>query len=115
MSKGFEVYVEYAVKMENVLTNLRNVLSSIKRDILECAPSAKVYLFGSIARGKYTAASDIDILIVVSKIEEIDVYKLKLLIKKKYLGYPIEIHIVDREMVEKWYTRFIEREEMVEI
>jgi len=43
-------------------------------------PSAEVYLFGSTATGKYTGASDIDILVITNNMNKkhdtmIEVYK----------------------------------------
>lgn len=114
MSKEFEIYLDYATRMKNLLANLKDVLLSIKKDIVERVPNAKIYLFGSIARGRYTAASDVDILVVVDDLQGVDIYKLKTLIKMKYPGYPIELHIIDTETLEKWYTKFIEKGELVE-
>lgn len=115
MSKEFEVYIEYAAKLRDLLANLQSVLSSIKRDILERAPNAKMYIFGSVARGDYTAASDIDVPVVVSSLENVDVYGLKALVKKRYPGYPIEVHITDKETFRRWYMRFIREEELIEV
>lgn len=103
------------MKMKKLFTNLKNILSLVKEDIAKYVPNAKIYIFGSIARGKYTAASDIDIIVVVDRLEELDVHKLKTIIKKKYPGYPIEVHIVNKQMLERWYKRFVREEELVEI
>lgn len=43
------------------------VLSEIKRVILQQEPGAEIILYGSYARGDYQADSDIDILILIDK------------------------------------------------
>jgi predicted nucleotidyltransferase len=41
----------------------------VKDIVLKLDPKAKVYVFGSVVRGDYTASSDIDILVVTSDIK----------------------------------------------
>lgn len=74
-----------------------------------------MYLFGSVAKGKHTVASDIDVLIVIDNPKEVDIYELKALVKKKYPSYPIELHIIDTVMLEKWYMKFVEKGKSIEI
>jgi len=115
LSKGFEIYIEYSRELEKLFRNLQNVLLSIKEDIERDVPVAKIYLFGSVARGRYTYASDIDILVVLESLGGVDIDTLKTHIKTRYRGYPIELHITDRQTFEKWYKRFIKPEELIEI
>ncbi|MEM2297025.1 MAG: nucleotidyltransferase domain-containing protein [Ignisphaera sp.] len=115
MSKEFEAYIIYAKELERFFRNLQSILSSVKRDIEKVEPRSKVYLFGSVARGWYTYASDVDILVVLENLGCVDVDALKIYIKSRYRGYPIELHIVDRQTFEKWYKRFIKPEELIEI
>ena len=49
------------------MTNQQNVLDRIKRIVLERDPSAKVYLYGSRARGTMKPDSDWDLLILLNK------------------------------------------------
>ena len=49
------------------MTNQQNVLDRIKRIVLERDPSAKVYLYGSRARGTMKPESDWDLLILLNK------------------------------------------------
>ncbi|MBC7091544.1 MAG: nucleotidyltransferase domain-containing protein [Nitrososphaeria archaeon] len=84
----------------------------VKKIIKEIDSNAKVYVFGSTVRGKYTASSDIDMLVVTEKIEEknrmaVEVYK--------HVEAPVELHIVTPEKFENWYKKFIKPEELVEI
>ena len=45
----------------------QNILKRIKKIVLDNEPSAKVYLYGSRARGEWKADSDWDLLILLSK------------------------------------------------
>ena len=50
------------------LRNYRSVAGKVKEIVVRIDPNAKVYVFGSVVRGRYTAFSDIDILVVTEKI-----------------------------------------------
>jgi len=49
------------------MTNQQNILDRIKRIVLDRDPSAKVYLYGSRARGIMKPDSDWDLLILLDK------------------------------------------------
>jgi predicted nucleotidyltransferase len=49
------------------MANQQNVLDRIKQIILDQEPTAKVYLFGSRARGTMKSDSDWDLLILINK------------------------------------------------
>ncbi len=49
------------------MTNQQNILDRIKKIVLDKDPSAKVYLYGSRARGTMKHDSDWDLLILLSK------------------------------------------------
>ena len=115
MSRRFDIYIEYARKLSLLLEDPKKFLEEVKREIVKELPEARVYLFGSVARGRYTAASDIDILVVVKDLDEARAEKLKIEIKKRYPWAPLELHIVDYEIFKKWYKRFVSKEELIEI
>ncbi|WP_440059597.1 nucleotidyltransferase domain-containing protein [Thermogladius sp. 4427co] len=105
MSKGFEDPLKYYRNYVEVAKRVREIVSRYD-------PEAEVYVFGSVVRGSYTAGSDIDILVVTKRFESrydimVDVYK--------QIDAPIELHVVTRELFEKWYKRFISPEELVKI
>jgi predicted nucleotidyltransferase len=54
------------------MTNQQKILDRIKRIVLDRDPSAKVYLYGSRARGTMKPDSDWDLLILLSKTEITD-------------------------------------------
>ena len=115
MSKGFELYIEYAKKVAPILENPRDLLGEVKMKVLKLMPRAKVYLFGSIAKGKYTLASDIDVLIVSEELKSSEAERLKVEIKKMYPWLPLELHVIDIKTFENWYKKFIEEDELIEI
>jgi len=49
------------------LKNYRVVAERVKEIMRLLDPSAKIYVFGSVVRGLYTASSDVDILIITEK------------------------------------------------
>ena len=52
-----------------ILNNYMDIARSVKRIVQSYDPEARVYVFGSVVRGRYTAASDIDTLVVTAKLE----------------------------------------------
>ncbi|MEM0348297.1 MAG: nucleotidyltransferase domain-containing protein [Zestosphaera sp.] len=114
MSNAFNIYVEKAKKFLRVAENPHTVAKEIKELAKNYWPEAKVYIFGSIARGKYTAGSDIDILIVAESCDTEEKYRFKAKIAMT-TDLPIQLHIVTKKEFEKWYLRFIPLTELIEI
>ncbi len=115
MSKGFDIYIDEGLRIRQVFDNIWEFLSDVKEQVLKLFPGAEVYLFGSVARGRYTATSDIDILVVtdVTDWETVDRAKAKL--RRMFIDTSVELHIADRTMFERWYKRFIGEDELVKI
>lgn len=70
----------YDLKVLDYLRNHRKIAEQVKNIVRKIDPSAEVYLFGSTATGKYTGASDIDILVITNNMNKkhdtmIEVYK----------------------------------------
>jgi len=84
----------------------RRIVERIKEIVLKYDPEAEVYVFGSVPRGKYTALSDIDVLIVSDK-KHLE-YNIKVEVYRKFGDVPLELHYTDRNGLEKWYKRFID-------
>ena len=100
---------------DTVLEYLRNymeVAREVKKIVKKIDSNAKVYVFGSVVRGKYTAASDIDILIVTEKIG--GKYRIMVEVYKR-IKAPIELHVTTPGKFASWYKRFIKPEEIVEV
>jgi len=94
------------------LENYREVAEEVKRIVLELDPQAEVYVFGSVVRGLYTAASDIDILVITRNIDK--KYEIMVEVYKR-VEAPVELHIVTPELYERWYKRFIGEGEILRV
>lgn len=109
----FDVYVEEGRRTLEALRNFMEVGRKVKKMVQEFWPNARVYVFGSSVRGRYTASSDIDILIVEDvDYEEASRVKAKIYMK---LDYPVEIHVATRKQFANWYMRFIEEGGILEV
>jgi predicted nucleotidyltransferase len=93
------------------LEDLPRYLRLIKEVVQRHDPSAKVYLFGSFARGAARPDSDVDVLIIsdvlgknlLSAAEAVDRITAELGVKGVF-----EIHVATRELFEKWHRNFID-------
>ena len=107
MSKKYNVLTPY-----DKLKNYREIAKKVKEIIIKFDAEAETYVFGSVTRGRYTGASDIDILVITDKVDlkydmMAEVYRL--------IDAPIELHISSRKEFNNWYSRFISPEEMEKI
>ncbi|MFA4669793.1 nucleotidyltransferase domain-containing protein [Pyrococcus kukulkanii] len=90
-----------------MIKNYHKFLPQIKEACREVFGECEVYVFGSVVEGKFTAESDVDILIVVESVPEslMERAKLKVEIEERAglpEDHPFEFHIVDKEGFE-WY------------
>ncbi len=70
----------------------------------------EVLIFGSFAEGRHKPYSDIDVAIILkSACDEAKRAKFVNLIYKKFGINPFEIHIVDEETWNKFYSRFVKK------
>lgn len=104
----FEQYIKSGRETLHHLSNYREIARSVKEIVLQKYPEAKVYAFGSAVEGKFTAASDIDILIVADDVgrEEGSLLKAEIL---RQVGYsvPLQIHVATSRQLTAWYLRFV--------
>ncbi len=71
----------------------------------------RVYLFGSIAEGRDTPSSDIDVMVVSSRIPETAGERARVvarMLEDIGLEAPLEIHTL-RPGEEIWYLRFVKK------
>jgi predicted nucleotidyltransferase len=101
---------EYEKRKLEYLSNFRDVAKSIKEKVQLMDPNSKIYLFGSLLKGKYTGSSDIDILIISDK-KELE-YKIKLTVYSSTEA-PVQIHFCSEEEFKNWYMKFIDKIEKV--
>ena len=103
---------EYERELLNYLKNYMRVAREVKGILKVIDPQVKVYVFGSVVKGEFTAASDIDILAVTEAIERkkemtIEVYKK--------IKAPVELHVTSPNKFKTWYMKFINANEIVEV
>jgi HEPN domain-containing protein/predicted nucleotidyltransferase len=113
LSRGFEVYVESSADVLRQLNNYREVAREVKSMVNAVWSDAKVYVFGSVTKGKQTAASDIDILIVVDGVTQEQAYLTEAKIYSA-IDAPIELHVATPKEFVNWYTRFIDKLEEIQ-
>jgi len=106
------VYIESGRKALEQLKKYMEIRREVKRIVNEVLGDAKVYVFGSVVEGRYTAMSDIDMLIVVNNMDRKEIYKVKAIIYKN-IDAPIELHVASNDEFENWYKRFIHKLEEV--
>ncbi len=108
---GFDIYIEEGRRALEALRRYREVAERSKEAARRVAKDARVYVFGSVLTGRYTAASDIDILIVAD-IGRDATDRLKAEIYRS-VDAPVEVHVATPEQFERWYRRFVDRLEEV--
>lgn len=104
--------IPYEIKVIQYLKKWREVAEQVKSIIKNFDPKAEVYVFGSVISGKYTGASDLDILIITNTIDKkydimVEVYKS--------IEAPIELHIITPQQFKKWYRKFIPNNQITKI
>lgn len=104
----FEQYIKSGRETLGYLKNYREVAASVKKIIKEDYRDARVFVFGSVVRGDYTASSDIDILVVSDEVDRESMARLKTKVLRRIgLAVPIEIHATMQREFDGWYLRFI--------
>ncbi len=98
MSSGYEV------RVLQYLRDYMRVAKHVKEVVKRVDPEARVFVFGSAVTGKYTGASDIDILVITKELRRkydimVEVYRST--------EAPVELHVVTEEQFLRWYKRFV--------
>jgi len=110
----FEHYLKSGKEALQYLSKYREVAKRVKEVVGTDFKDAKVYVFGSTLKGRFTGASDIDLLIVCEGIDRDEAERLKVKVLRS-LGYsvPLQIHIATTKEFKEWYLRFVEEIEEV--
>lgn len=107
------MYVESGRKALEYMRNYIGIAKKVKDLVQTFWLEARVYVFGSVLTGKYTAASGINILVVLDeKPDPKEEGGVKASIYME-LDAPMQLHVISGKELESWYKRFIGR--MVEI
>ena len=95
---------EYEVRVLQYLRDYMQVAKHVKEVVRRIDPDARVFVFGSVVSGKYTGASDIDILVITKELRRkydimVEVYRST--------EAPVELHVISERQFLRWYRRFI--------
>jgi len=103
--------LEWVERRVERLRNWRNVAEVVCVVVKRFLPDASVYVFGSVARGDWSADSDIDVLIISGSVPEDEWERAKIAVAvKEALGSPavVELHFATPEQYREWYAKFID-------
>jgi len=92
--------IEEAKRRAEIFRNLPKYLRVILNTVRSIDENAEVYLFGSVAEGRYVLSSDIDILVVTGRSPG----EVLAALWEKGIKEPFEIHVVNKDML-KIYAR----------
>jgi len=111
MSENVEPILEWCREYYEMLKNWKYWVKKAKEITVKLLSDAKVYVFGSVVTGKFTGASDIDVLIVSKHAPKSIREKVRLKIRienELKLNFPkpnpLELHIVSPKEAE-WYFK----------
>lgn len=77
---------------------------------------ACVYVSGWVVCGDFTAASDVDVLVVLPKpLMPNERTKLQAEVFKALPQAPVELHISDKRQFHQWYSSFILPDGLIEV
>lgn len=96
-----ELLVSEARRRREVFENLEKYLRELVDVVKRLDPSSEVYLFGSVAEGRYLLSSDIDVLVVT----DVDPGKILAELWLAGIGDPFEVHVVSKGTVEVYRRR----------
>ena len=101
--------IEDGRKRYLMIKHYKRYLPAIKRACEEVFGECELYVFGSVLTGKFTAGSDVDLLIKVKNAPKSLRERAELEVKIEELAglpyyHPFEFHIVD----EKGFRRYVE-------
>ncbi|WP_048152012.1 nucleotidyltransferase domain-containing protein [Palaeococcus ferrophilus] len=100
--KALEAMIERGRKRYLMIKNYGRYLPAIKRACEAVFGECELYVFGSVLIGKFTAGSDVDLLIKVKKVPKSLRKRAELEARIEELAglpdyHPFELHIVDNE------------------
>ncbi|MGC9072335.1 MAG: nucleotidyltransferase domain-containing protein [Acidilobus sp.] len=93
--------LEDARRRAEVFSRLKDYLRKAVEVVKGLDPSAEVYLFGSVAEGRWLLSSDIDVLIVTDLRPEVVISRLW----EAGLSDPFEFHVIERGWLDAYRRR----------
>ncbi len=109
MRRGFEVILEVRMERLAMLREWRRWVGRIAGEFARRLGEVEVYVFGSVAEGRWHGGSDVDVLVVSDRVPGRlgERYRLWAEVWEALglpLNHPFEIHIADRREAE-FYKR----------
>ena len=101
MKLSEELLVKEAKRKAEVFKNLQKYLKTLVRVVKELDEDAEVYLFGSVAEGKHTLSSDIDVLVVTNQPPG----KVLATLWESGIKDPFEIHVITKNLLKTYRKR----------
>jgi predicted nucleotidyltransferase len=98
----WEFWLREARRRREVFENLDTYLRRLAAIVKRLDPSSEVYLFGSVAEGRYLYSSDIDVLVVSDVLKPGETLAA---LWAEGFGDPFEIHVVDAANAETYKRR----------
>ncbi len=107
----FEHLIDLVKEEEKYRSDPKKLASAVRNAAEGIFGEVRVYLFGSVAEGKDTPSSDIDVMVVSSRVPKTAGGRAKVvarILEKVGLDAPLEIHLL-RPEEEVWYLRFVKK------
>lgn len=107
----FEHLIDMVREESRYRRDPQKLARAVKRVAEHILGEVRVYLFGSVAEGKDTPSSDIDIMVISSRVPENVKERAGVvarILMEIGLDAPVEIHLL-RPEEEVWYKRFIKK------
>ncbi|MEM3834289.1 nucleotidyltransferase domain-containing protein [Pyrobaculum sp.] len=103
--------LNWGVERVRAIKEWRAIAERICEEVRRYLPDAKVYVFGSVARGNWAADSDIDVLIISERAPDDALERARIAVAvKEALGRlaPVELHFATPKQYAEWYAKFID-------
>ncbi len=97
-----EPWLREARRRREIFDNLNTHLHRLAEALRRLDPRCEVYLFGSVAEGRHTYSSDIDVLVVSDVLGPGEALAA---LWEEGFGDPFEVHVVDRAAAEAYRRR----------
>lgn len=122
---SLDPYIEFVREKMNILSSFpklaKTIYDAVKEALKEHGVDGEVYFFGSVIEGRFTAASDIDVAILVGRIPEerrLIVNRVFEILEDRGLPWwlPLEIHFFTPSMFnafKKGGANFIKAEDYI--
>lgn len=96
-----KLLVNEAKRRAQIFKNINEHLKTIAETVKKLDSNAEIYLFGSVAEGKFLLSSDIDILVIT----DLPPAEVIAELSKSGITDPFEVHVATKNMLETYKIR----------